>query len=55
MDVSELVPLIVKFLATVNGCVGAVGFDSSAELFPGSMVLVSEWYGKELVVRIGVF
>ena len=55
MDVSELIPLVVKFLATVKGFVGAVCFDRSAELLTGGAVLVSEGYRKELVIRIGVF
>ena len=51
----ELVPLVIKFLTTIEGFVWTIGFDSSAELFPGSTVLVSKWYGKGLVIRIGVF
>ena len=55
MDVLELIPLVIQFLATVKGFVGAICFDRSAELFPGSAVPVSKGYRKELVVRIGVF
>ena len=51
----EQVPLVVNFLATVEGFVWTVGFDSDAELFPGGAVLVSKWYREELVVRIGIF
>ena len=50
MDVLELIPLIVKFLATVEGFVGAFCFDGSAKGFPSGTIMVSEQYREELVI-----
>ena len=53
--VSEGIPLVVYFLATIEGFVRTVGSDCDAELFPGGVVRVSEQYREELMVRVGVF
>ena len=53
--VSELIPLVVYFFATIEGFVWGVCPDCNAELFPGRVIGVSEWYREELMVRIGVF
>ena len=52
---SEAIPLVVYFLAAVEGFVWAVGPDCDAELFPGGAVRVSKWHREELMVRIGIF
>ena len=55
MDVSELIPLVVEFLATIESFVGTLCFDRSAECFPSRTIMISKWYGEELVIRVGVF
>ena len=55
MDVLELIPLVVKFFATVKSFVGALCFDRSAKGFPSRAIMVSKWYGVKLVIRVGVF
>ena len=55
MCVLELEPLVVKAFAAVKGLVGAFCFDSKTELFPGGVISVTEWYGEEFVIRVGVF
>ena len=53
--VSELIPLVVYFFATIEGFVWGVCPNCNTELFPGGAIRVSEWYREELMVRIGVF
>ena len=52
---SEAIPLVVYFLATIEGFVWTVGSDCNTELFPSGVIRVSEWYREELMVKIGVF
>ena len=52
---SEGIPLIIYVLATIEGFVWTVGFDSKAELFLGGMVWISKWHREELVIGVGVF
>ena len=53
--VSEGIPLVIYFLATIEGFVRTIGSDCNTELFPSGVVRVSERYREELMVRIGVF
>ena len=53
--ISEGVPLVVYFLAAIEGFVWGVCSNCNAELFPGRMIRVSKRYREELMVRIGVF
>ena len=55
MCVSELKPLLVKAFAAVKGLVGVFYFDSKIEFFPSRVILVTEWYGEEFVIRVGIF
>ena len=52
--VLEGIPLIVYFLATIEGFVWTIGSDCDTELFPSGVVRVSEQYREELMVRIRV-
>ena len=53
--ISETIPLVVYFFATIEGFVWTIGSDCDAELFPSGAIRVSKQYRKELMVRIGVF
>ena len=53
--VSELIPLVVYFFATIESFVWGVCPNCNAKFFPGGAIRVSERYGEELMVRIGVF
>ena len=55
MCVLEFKPLMVEVFAAVKGFVGAICIDGNTESFPGSVILVTKWYGEELVIRVGVF